>query len=216
MRIKRFGIQLKSLEAEQIETLRNWRNSDRNRMAMQFDKIIEPEEQIHWFENIDFEKNLLFIYSLENQDQGFIQLKNIDLRTKEAEAGIIHGEESTLGTTIPMIAIICMMEFAFDVLGLEKLLAKIKTGNKPVELLNQNLGYRKAEQQLNSNYSYYQVSKQKFELATFKYKTMLKNANGANFKVDLDRTEGDSFWQAHFQSHETFTLIDSAHFKTAF
>lgn len=214
MRISRYGLVLQSLNAQHIENVRVWRNRESNRLAMEFDQKISENQQLLWFQNVDHTKNLLFTYHFENQIQGFVQLKEIDFEKGEAEAGIIHGNDATNGTSIPIIAIISLMEIAFDLLGLTILKAKIKAGNTPVELLNKHLGYKMISNQEKFLFPYYEVSKTDFGTSTEKFRKMLKNAHGKSFEIGFDITTSDAFWKQKIKAQKNYTLIDSKALKT--
>lgn len=133
--VKQYGIALKSITENNLELIRNWRNNNSVVKHMFFQYNISQEEQQEWYRKLDKKHNLYFIYN----EQGVIHLKNIDWTKKEAEAGIftIHQENATIN----MAAIITLMDFAFNVLSLNQLLAKVKKSSSENITMNIQLGY---------------------------------------------------------------------------
>lgn len=212
MKIERYGIELRTLDQKHLQNVREWRNRDQTRSYMEFKERIDEESQKRWFEALDQRQNLCFTYHEKGQVHGFLQLKNISLDVKTAEAGIIHGESSSYQSTLPIRAILVLMETAFDLLGLQTLKAKIKRGNQPVEHLNQKLGYLLQEDQELHDYPYYEVSIDRFSEATGAFRRVLTRQCGP--QTSLEFNQQDSFWLSHFQSSSAFQLLDPAHFTS--
>ncbi len=57
MIIKGFAVTLSRLTIDDIELVRQWRNSETVRQFMEFREEITPEMQIKWFKSIDNEIN---------------------------------------------------------------------------------------------------------------------------------------------------------------
>ena len=55
MKFFKYGITLERLKKEDIELVRQWRNSDPVRMNMNYQEIISPEKQLEWFHSINNE-----------------------------------------------------------------------------------------------------------------------------------------------------------------
>ena len=218
MLINRYGIELKTLELEDALELRKWRNHEANRINMEFTEVISVKEQQHWFEQIDFTQNLLFIYRQANERQGFVQLKNIDWVNKTAEAGVIHGNAATSGTILPLMAIVSIMELAFGVLGLEQLNAKIKKGNKPVERLNKAIGYVMKRGEEDNLFRYYTANRAAFTLATRSFRSTLKKvATSDEFMLQLDKnSEVYDFWKDKIAENQEFSAMSTDPFKAIF
>jgi len=134
--VKQYGIALKSITENDLELIRNWRNSNSIVKHMFFQQKINHEDQLEWYRKLDKKHNLYFIYN----EQGVIHLKNIDWIKKEAEAGIftIYQEHSTMN----MAAIITLMDFAFHALLFNQLLAKVKKNSSENVAMNIQLGYK--------------------------------------------------------------------------
>ena len=176
MQIKKYGIVLKSITAADIELMRHWRNQDHVRLNMQYQKIISSEQQAKWFLDLDLKTNLYFVIKKENEKIGIVHLKEINWQSKQAEAGIFIGEVAHLNTISPLLATITIMEFAFDILKLEILKAKIASTNYKVILFNESIGYVKAGQQ-NEAFQYYETNQHLFLEATKNIRNTLLKLN---------------------------------------
>ena len=133
--VKQYGIALKSITENDLELVRNWRNYNSVVKHMFFQHNISQEEQQEWYRKLDKKHNLYFIYN----EQGVIHLKNINWTKKEAEAGIFTIYQGN--STKNMAAIITLMDFAFNVLTLNQLLAKVKKSSSENITMNIQLGY---------------------------------------------------------------------------
>jgi UDP-4-amino-4,6-dideoxy-N-acetyl-beta-L-altrosamine N-acetyltransferase len=179
MQIQKYGITLQRLEISDLELVRTWRNADHVRLNMQFQDLITPPMQIDWFQSLNVSKNQYFIIKKDAVAVGVVNIKDINDEVKTAEAGIFIGIKVYLDSTIPFLATISIMEYAFDILKLKSLKAKINTTNTKVILFNQSFGYKKEEQQRDEFFHYYTVTYNDFLLATEKWRGMLNKLNRA-------------------------------------
>ena len=166
MQISKYGITLKSLGPADLEMVRDWRNAEHVRPYMQYQKYITPQMQQAWFERLDPDVNLYFIIQQDEKQVGVVNLKDIDYDLRTAEAGIFIGRQDYLNSMLPVLATISIMEFAFDVLELVTLKAKIGQQNNKVILFNESIGYRKNRQQDEGEFHYYTVNQADFISAT--------------------------------------------------
>jgi hypothetical protein len=83
--VKQYGIALKSITENDLELIRNWRNSNSVVKHMFFQYNINHEEQQEWYRKLDKKHNLYFIYN----EQGVIHLKNIDWLKKKQKRGFL-------------------------------------------------------------------------------------------------------------------------------
>lgn len=134
--IHQYGVTLRSITPSDIETIRNWRNTEEVRRQMLFQNVINAKQQIEWYNQLDKKRNLYFIYN----EQGIIHLKGIDWMKKEGEAGIFTTKANAYVTNIA--AIITLMDFAFNVLLFNLLKARVKKDSIQNIEMNIGLGYQ--------------------------------------------------------------------------
>ncbi len=177
MIIAKYGITLERLSLDDLELVRNWRNADHVRLNMKFQHLISTEMQLNWFSNLDINCNYYFIIKDKAKKIGIVNLKEIDWLLNEAEAGIFIGELDYLNTVFPMLATICIMEFAFDELKINTLKAKIASNNVKVILFNESIGYKKCEEQNDINFHYYSTNSDLFKSAIKNIRNTLDKLN---------------------------------------
>ncbi len=141
MIVKGFGIEFRSLQKAHLEMVRMWRNSPKVQSNMLYQKTIEVEQQIQWFESINNVRNLYFVFYFKGNAVGLINLKNIDWEAREGEGGIFIGDVNYLNSIIPIGASILMAEFLFEVLDIQQLHAKVLKTNKTAIEYNKGFGY---------------------------------------------------------------------------
>jgi len=141
MRISGYGIALIRLETEHLELVRQWRNQDFIRTRMQFQQIIEPADQINWFGRLHPENDWYFVAAAADQPFGLFHIKNIDPNTRSGEAGGFVGHPETVESILPAVAILLLMEFAFQTLYLDILEAKYHPDVPAIARLNKQMGY---------------------------------------------------------------------------
>lgn len=189
MQISNYGVILRSMREADLEMVRIWRNSEFTRPYMSYQSEITPEMQTKWFKELSPSNNLYFIISINDTDIGVINLKNIDQQAKTAEAGIFIGHVDYMNTVIPVPATITLMQFAFEILELSYLRAKIKTDNDKVITFNKNIGYQKEGNQSDGNFHYYSVNSAQFYEATAALRVTLQKMNAAGLQVIFDDPE---------------------------
>ncbi len=162
MRLSKYGIVLESLTFEDIDLVRNWRNSDHVRLTMSYQQYIDAEAQKQWFQSLDKQSNIYLLIKEVDAKIGLINLKNINWELGSAEAGIFIGEKEYLNSLAPLLATISIMEYAFEELKLNKLRAKISRTNFKAIFFNEGIGYVKEDGQEEMDFQYYYVTPQQF------------------------------------------------------
>jgi UDP-4-amino-4,6-dideoxy-N-acetyl-beta-L-altrosamine N-acetyltransferase len=177
MQLIKYGITLESLTEQDLELVRNWRNSNHVRLNMEYQTIIDSKMQSNWFNSLDKNNNLYFTILQNSKKIGLINLKDIDWEICEAEAGIFIGDTEYLNTLTPVLATICIMEYAFETLRLKTLKAKIATNNLKAILFNENIGYRKQGGHSENNFLYYETNEVLFKECTKNLRKTLDKLN---------------------------------------
>ncbi|MGB0917528.1 MAG: GNAT family N-acetyltransferase [Flavobacteriales bacterium] len=140
MIIERYGITLRSLGVEDLETVRVWRNSDLVRPYMFYQEIISKSEQESWFSKLEPLNNFYFIIAHNGIQIGVCNIRDIDWSSGHCEGGIFVGEEKYLNTSVPIRAVLTACEYWFNVLAIEKVSISILKGNSVAVKFNQMLG----------------------------------------------------------------------------
>lgn len=161
MKLEGFGVTLELLTQETAEIVRQWRNSAEILQQMEYRQEIEPEAQQLWFESIQNASCRYFTIVYQGEPVGMIHLAQIDLSEKTAEAGLFIGNPSFSGTGIALGASLLLLAYAFEVLLLENIIAKVKNTNVTAQQYNQLLGFQKAKE-LNADFALYILPKETY------------------------------------------------------
>lgn len=155
MKLEKYGIVLNRLTHDKIEMVRNWRNDPKIAKYMEYKDFITPEMQEKWFQKIDNDNNFYFIIEYGGKEIGLINVKNIDYNQKTGEGGIFIYDDEYLNTTIPFQISLCLSDFYFEILNLDKLICHILKDNKRAIKFNKMLGFKICENQENINHQKY-------------------------------------------------------------
>ncbi|MBL7663860.1 MAG: GNAT family N-acetyltransferase [Bacteriovoracaceae bacterium] len=170
--IKTGSIELKTINRNDIEMIRHWRNLPHVRTQMIYQNSITEEEQIAWFNKLDITKNYYFIISHKKQDIGLVNLKNIEKKDHSAEYGLFIGEISALNSGIGLVIAFLINHFAFSFLELDKVYATVLKSNKTARKMNEMLGFKALEDKL--DFETLTTSKEEFYASSKRLSTFIK------------------------------------------
>jgi RimJ/RimL family protein N-acetyltransferase len=191
MVISKFGIELSLLQHSQLELIRGWRNSDAVRGVFEYKKFISKEDHLGWFSKLNPKNNFYFVFSYQDMPLGVVSIKDVDWDLRSGEAGIFLGDTIFVESPIPVVAVIVMMQWAFEVLELEDLYAKIFKENDAAKKFNTALGYQLMDGQDKLDFQRYRVSKADFSGKVKNLVKSLVRAYGPEMiiKYDEDRNQ---------------------------
>ena len=163
MKFFKYGIILERLREEDIELVRQWRNSDPVRLNMKYREIIAPEQQKKWFTSVN---NLQFNYLMihyQGEKIGLLNDKNIDWDSMTSESGIFLGRTEFYNTFVPYLVSVAGIETTFYLLGWKKQYAHILRSNINAVRFNLQLGYQLCEGQEDIDHQRYEMTRESFE-----------------------------------------------------
>ncbi|AUB83527.1 GNAT family N-acetyltransferase [Candidatus Thiodictyon syntrophicum] len=140
--LQRYGIILRQIGPDDLEKVRLWRNGPDVVKYMAYRDEITPQMQQRWFQGLCKRGDLYFLICDAGKDVGVINLKDIDRQKQEAEGGIFMGAEEFCNSLTPFRASLCLADFGFEVLGLQRIRAHILDGNRRAIRYNTLLGYK--------------------------------------------------------------------------
>ncbi|MCD6111991.1 MAG: GNAT family N-acetyltransferase [Bacteroidales bacterium] len=200
MKLKKYGITLSRLQLEDIELVRNWRNSKTVRDNMEFREYITPEMQKKWFHSINNINNLFFIIEYNNEKIGLLNDKNIDWKKRISESGFFLGIQKYYNTFVPILVSLCGIESTFYFMNWNISYARILKNNHRAINFNTNLGYQLCEGQENVENQKYFLTRQNFELKAKKIRQAAHKLTGSDDttyfileKYDYDKGYADFF-----------------------
>ena len=155
MKLEKYGVVLNRLTLDKIEMVRNWRNDPKITKYMECREYITSEMQEKWFQKINNDNNYFFIIEYEGKEIGLANMKDINYEQKTGEAGIFIYDDDYLNSVVSFYALLCLYDFFFETLGMEKVIAHILKDNKRAIKYNLTFGYElqpNQEQILNQLY----------------------------------------------------------------
>jgi RimJ/RimL family protein N-acetyltransferase len=153
-------IVLKRLCVEDIELLRQWRNSSFIAENMFFQEEISQVQQVVWFENLHPENDFYFIIEYKQESIGLVNLKEINWTLKQAESGLFVALEHYRNTPLAIYASLALLNFAFIDKKLEVVKASVKKNNLHTIQYNQSLGFEKVKE------DEYQLTKERYNMTS--------------------------------------------------
>ena len=145
MIIRKYGLVLKRIKEEDIELIRQMRNSEAIRRTMFFQEEITPEMQKKWFESVNNRYNGYYIISYNGKQIGLIQGKNVDFEKRTCEGGIFIWDGEYLNSIVSAFASIIMNDWTFYLGNFKAIYAKVLKGNKIALAYNKLQGYEPCE-----------------------------------------------------------------------
>lgn len=128
--IKNYGVELHQLTEDKIELVRRWRTDPKISQYMEYRGEITPEMQRKWFSKIQTgNQNYYFLINVDGKEVGLINIKDIDYAESKGESGIFIWDTNCRHSGIAVKAGLCLYDFIFDVVRLNKLEARIYNTN---------------------------------------------------------------------------------------
>lgn len=151
-RLMGYGVELRTVEQDDIELLRNWRNREDIRSMMKSTSYITKEQQQAWFESLEEATHVRhFLISYKGQNIGSATLTGVkfvagftdDLENaSEIEPGLYIGEEKFRNNILAFAPSLVACDYCFDELQVKKLIATVNRENKQALAYNNKLGYK--------------------------------------------------------------------------
>ena len=138
------NIKLEKLTIENIEIVRNWRNSKDVSSYMYSNKKIEKEDQKSWFEKENNDNSSEYwIITYDNNKIGLASLTDINLVLNSCYWAFYLGDTSIRGMGIGSKIEYSVMHYVFEELKLNKLRCEVFTFNDNVIKMHEKFGFRR-------------------------------------------------------------------------
>lgn len=143
--ITKYGVTLRPLTHDKIEMVRQWRNHPKIQQYMEYREEITPEMQEQWFQKISTSgKDFYFIINYESKEVGLINIRDVDFKSGEGEPGIFIWDDEYLNTGLSFRASLCLLDWVFESLKLNKTTAHILCDNIRSKQFAEVRGYKLA------------------------------------------------------------------------
>lgn len=141
MRLEGYGIVLERLKEDDIELVRQMRNSDHVRNYMEYRNIISTEQQQKWFASINNEYNNYFLIISNGVKCGLISGADIDWEQRVTRnGGLFIWDEKYQGTSVPVAASLLLTHLSF-LIGFRMTYIRTLKSNQRAVSYNTQFGY---------------------------------------------------------------------------
>lgn len=122
-----------------IEKIRVWRNSPRVRVNMLDDTVIEPAQQERWFDSLEKSKDKQYmVFHQDSKPIGMLYFS--DISEESCVWGCYIGEEAVWPGS-GVILSVAALEYAFNILKVNRLCAEVFESNTSPIRMHQTFGY---------------------------------------------------------------------------
>jgi hypothetical protein len=137
-------IELVDLHIDDIELVRNWRNSKEVSSYMYSSSIISEEDQKKWFEKINQDPTCKYwIVTYKGKKVGVASITNISNLFKSCYWAFYLGDTSIRGAGIGAKIEYNVLEYVFEELKLNKLRCEVIVTNEKVIKMHEKFGFRR-------------------------------------------------------------------------
>jgi UDP-4-amino-4,6-dideoxy-N-acetyl-beta-L-altrosamine N-acetyltransferase len=169
--IEKYGIILRRITPEDLEQVRDWRNSDYIRSQMIFTDYITEQMQIKWFETVNNDQNYYFIAKYKNDDVGVIHIKNII--NNIGEGGIYLTNSKFENTDIFTRMVLCFNDYIFNVLKIDIMYSHVKCNNPKALSTSKAQGCVENKEKSTTEVVYFELNKVNYDKKTIRFKKIL-------------------------------------------
>ena len=188
MIIHKYDITLHRLKKEDIEFIREKRNSESVRSKMIFQQHISAEMQEKWFQSINNATNHYFVIIHKGEKVGLVHGKNVNFDLKQCETGILLWDEKNWFSGVAIQAVICALDYAFLFLNFDQVFSTVRKDNRLALRYNLKLGF-----EIISEEEHYQMklSKENYFSHREKINTYLNHKTGDKTFLNTSNFEFD-------------------------
>lgn len=137
-------IELMPLQKNDIELVRNWRNSTDVSQYMYTENEISMEQQLNWFDSINKdESSKYWIIEYDDKKLGLASITGINENLKSCYWAFYLGDSSVRGAGIGAKVEYNVINYVFNKLKLNKLRCEVFTSNEKVIKMHEKFGFRR-------------------------------------------------------------------------
>ena len=140
--LSQYDVRLIRVQAADLGLILKWRNNDWVRKNMFVQDVLQEKDQLAWFDSINNASNYYFIIEYLGEKVGLIHAKNFSEEEGIGEGGIFIGEYEYLETWASVMASICLLNFIFTKLEINRSIVRVQAQNKSAISYNLQLGYK--------------------------------------------------------------------------
>jgi RimJ/RimL family protein N-acetyltransferase len=163
MIVRKYGLTLRRIRLQDIELVRQKRNSDEIRQVMQFREEITPEMQLKWFNSINNFNNFYYIVEYQGKQIGLINDKNMDWEARTSESGLFFWDKEYIHTFLPILASLVLLEMGFYYLDWNTSYIHVMMNNQQAADYVRQIGYEICDGQENVENRLFYLDRNNFE-----------------------------------------------------
>jgi len=191
MVIRKYGLEIREVEREDLELIRQYRNTESIKKRMIYKDQISREQQLKWFEEIQTMDHFYFLIYKNDSAIGLINGKNINYEEGSSEGGIfVWNEDRNYDTSIT--ASIVLNDWNFFVNGFKINYAQVLKSNKKAIAYNEFMGYKIASK-AHENPEVVWMSQSKKDYISYRKK--ITTLSFGDFNIEEPVTENDVFFE---------------------
>lgn len=132
---------LRPMSDNDLNLVRQWRNSERVRANMYTDHLITANEHQEWFSKAkDDPRSRYFVFEHKGTPVGVVNIVQIDDRNKKCYWGFYLGDTTAPKTSGPAMEYLAL-EYMFNILKMRKVCCEVFVFNEPVIKLHKKFGF---------------------------------------------------------------------------
>lgn len=136
-------IKLDKLSIDDIEIVRNWRNSPEIASYMYTENNISNEQQLAWFKSLDFNNSRYWIIEFNEKKLGLASITGIDYNLQSCYWAFYLGDTSVRGAGVGAKVEFNVINYVFNELKLNKLRCEVLVTNDNVIRMHEKFGFRR-------------------------------------------------------------------------
>jgi RimJ/RimL family protein N-acetyltransferase len=196
------------LARNDLELVRQWRNSPAINRYMEYRGYISSQAQVEWFNSINNFDNFYFIVEHEYKKVGLVNAKNIDWKARTAEGGVFFWDEQIYNSPLPVITFMLLADLlvkGFDV----ELYAHVLKSNRRAIRYNTILGFKLCEGQEEVENQLYLLSKENYLHKTEKIRRAFNlMVDKSPLTLTFDQSDIDSGFEKQVVSQINPSVIE--------
>ena len=136
-------IQLVDIKEEDLELIRNWRNSKEVSQYMYTSDEISAEQQKKWFEKIQSDSSQKYwLIEYGGQKLGLVSIYNIKQNFKHCSWAFYLGNTEVRGAGIGSKVEYTILNYVFETMKFNKLMCEVFTFNEKVIQMHKKFGFK--------------------------------------------------------------------------
>lgn len=163
MKICKYGITLNRIRKEDLEFVREKRNSVNALSSIDMQDEITPDMQLEWYDSINNAENFYYIIEYKGHRVGMLNTKKVEWHARTSETDLILWDESNYETEVPVLALLSLIEIEFYYLNWNTSYTRVFRNNlKAIEIAT-NLGFELTEGKETIENQLYYLTRELFE-----------------------------------------------------